>query len=425
MNFLNFDLWSENLDQYGKVKGSFLKLVKIIIISVSGFMKDNCLLRASALTYSLIMAIVPLFAVLFSVLKGFGFQNKLANILLAKLTAGSDLVINGILTYINNTSVQTLGALGGAILLLTSVFLFMGIERAFNDIWKVKVERSFLRRILDYLVIIMVLPIFITVALGVTVGNVMSWDFVRQLMAHPVFKVLLNGFIPHFFMWIAFTFMYLFLINHKIPVKAAVMGGMIAGSTWQFGQEFYITFSHTVNRYNIIYGGFAQLILVIFWLFISWVIILAGMEIVYAIVNYKSYQREGKHTVISSSFKEKLILIILAIIVKRFRNEESPISADGIIRMTDAPQRAVYDILQELKDVMLVVESDAKGLKVYTPGMDISLLTVPKVLKLMRDYGVNHVPMLDEEDGKKVDKVMKEMEAVVEREFKTVKVMDL
>lgn len=425
LRFLNFDLWSEDLDQYGRFKGTFLKLVKIIIISVTGFFKDNCTLRASALTYSLTMAIVPLFAVLFSVLKGFGFQNKLANVLLTKLTAGSDLVINGILSYINNTSVQTLGALGGVILLLTSVFLFMGIERTFNDIWKVKADRPFIRRILDYLVIILVLPIFITVAIGVTAGNILTLDFVKALLAYPLIEFLISSFLPYLFMWIAFTLMYYFLVNHKVPFLAAFVGGIVAGTTWQIGQEFYIHFSHTVNRYNIIYGGFAQLILVFLWLYISWIIILAGMELVYAIVNYRAYQKEGKYTMISPSFKEKLVLIIMAIIVRRFKHGKPPISTEGILKMTNAPRRAVYDLLQELKDLMLVMESEQKGIKVYTPGMDTELLTVPRVLKLVREYGVNHVPMLDEEDGKKVDKLMRDINVLLEKDFNAVKISDL
>jgi membrane protein len=319
--------------------------------------------------------------VLFSILKSLGFQNKEAKILLQKLTAGSELAIIGILSYTNNTSIQTLGS-------------------------------------------ILLQPIFITVAIGVTAGNILTLDFVKALLAYPLIEFLISSFLPYHFMWISFTLMYYFLVNHKVPFLAAFVGGIVAGTTWQIGQEFYIHFSHTVNRYNIIYGSFAQLILVFLWLYISWIIILAGMELVYAIVNYRAYQKEGKHTIISPSFKEKLVLIVMAIIVRRFKHGKPPISAEGILKMTNAPRRAVYDLLQELKDLMLVMESEQNGIKVYTPGMDTELLTVPHVLKLVREYGVNHVPILDEEEGKKVDKLMRDINVLLEKNFNAVKISD-
>ncbi len=422
--FFYKEIWITNLNSFGKIRGSFYKLIKIIMIAVSGFWKDNCSLRAAALTYSLLMAIVPLFAVVFSVLKGFGFQNKLADFMLNKLTGGSTLVVTSIQSYITNTNVHTLGALGGMILIVTSVFLFMGIERAFNDIWKIKTERRIVRRVMDYIVIIMVLPIFLTVAMGVTISNVMTLSFIHKLLSNKSIHLIFNTLTPYVFIWIAFTLMYMFLINMKVRLFPAFIGGVIAGTTWQLGQILYIHLTKWASQ-NIIYGSFAQPILVIFWAYVSWNIILAGMEIVYAIVTCNSYQRSGKFIDISIAFKEKLTLIILAIILRRFKQAEPPFSTEQIIKMTNAPMRATLDIISELKETMIIIESTIKNKKVYSPAIHIDKMTVPYILKIQREYGINKLPLINLDDESKVDILMKNMEISLEKDFGNVRLADL
>lgn len=424
--FLDNDLWVMDFSALPPVKARLLKVVKVLAIVARDFVRDRCPLRAQALTYSSLLAIVPLFAVVFSVLKGFGFQNWLGEMLLSKITNFRG-VVERIIEFINNTSVQTLGAVGGAALLYTAVSLFSGIESTFNDIWHIRTPRPFLRKLTDYLFIVMVVPIFATVVLTVAAGNILGAPFAQRILAVPILRTFIYGIYPYVASWVVLWLLYMVLINTRVRWDAALIGGVVAGTVMQWAQIVYLDFATGVNRYNIIFGSFAQPILAFIWLNVVWNIILAGAELVYAIQNVDIYQPEGKRTGLAVATKDRLALLVLRAVLRPFLEGGTPAGSDDIVAATRLPVKVVNDTLAELLETGLLVEGmHAETRKpVYTPAVAPDRLTVALVLDRLRKAGTAEVRSGFQAAEKPVRSVMARLDRMLEREFGRLRVADL
>jgi membrane protein len=420
------EIWVMNFNKLPPWKARWMKILKVVMIVVTDVPRDRLTLRAQALTYSSLLAIVPLFAVVFSVLKGFGFQNKFGEILLAKLT-NSPGVVDQIIGFINNTSVNTLGAIGGAALLFTSVSLFGGIEGTFSDIWHISTTRSFMRKMTDYLFIIMVVPIFVAAALTVSAGNFLGAGFVKTILEIPVLKALVFGIYPFFSIWLVLFLLYMVLINTKVKVHAAIIGAVIAGTVLQIIQGIYVSFASGINNYNIIFGSFAQPILAFIWVNIVWTVVLIGAEIVYAVQNLHAYQIEGKRIGLSEAAKEKTILVLLMIVVRQFRKGPPLPALEDLVRSTQMPVKVVSDLLQEMVELGILVESfNAESRQtVYSPAIDPEQLTVAFVLNRLRSAGVNDIQIECEAEVKAVNKALARFESLLQKTFGKARISSL
>jgi membrane protein len=417
-------IWVMNFSRMNRWRAFGAKVLKIVLIVINDFFKDRITLRAASLTYSSLLAIVPLFAVMFSVLKGFGFQNKILEVLMEKLTANQASVAQNIIHYINNARVETLGAVGAGALLLTAVGLFSGIEKSFNDIWGIKTGRPFIRTLTDYLFIIMVCPIFISVAVGMSAGNLVGIPFVREIMSVPFVHSFLYGLYPFISMWIILTLAYMVLVNTKVKFTSAFLGGVIAGSAWQITQSIYIGFAAGINKYSIIFGSFAQPILAFIWLDITWMIVLVGAQFVFAIQNYNFYQAEGKHVDVSWSLREKLTLVILYLVLSRFKKAEQPMTSDEIVAKTQLPIKIVNEILRDQVEIGVLVAA-GNVQKCYTPAVDLRTLTVPFVMAKTKSLGINEVQIEEGVDEHKVEKLLKKIDVSFRSRFRNIRIADL
>ena len=170
--FLNYKLWRLRIDKLNKKQGFFLKRLRIISLAVKRFNEDKCLLKATALTYYTLFSIVPIIALAFAIAKGFGFQETLQQDLLIKFHNQKDLLTKSFV-YADKMLANTQGGLiagVGVILLLWAVMkLLSSIEESFNEIWEIKRERTWVRKITDYLTIMIIGPIFVILSGGLTV----------------------------------------------------------------------------------------------------------------------------------------------------------------------------------------------------------------------------------------------------------------
>jgi len=388
------------------------KTVKIFLIVINDFFKDHCLVRASSLTYYFLLSIVPFFAAAFSVLKAFGFQNVYGVILLNRLLINKD-VSQQVISYINNTDLKTLGVLGGGFLILVSVFLLSNIEKTFNEIWGIREKRAVIRKFLYYLFAVLVLPLFITIVLSA------SSDFIANLIA------LNSDFIFYVFLWLGISLMYIFFTNTKVSIKAAVTGGFIALILWQLAQIGYTAWTRQIQGYNIIYGSFSQAVLVFIWIYINWIVVLIGAETAFSVQNYRTYQKSGKAENVSFSFKEKLSLIVLNIIYKRYKNGEPPLSADEIIEVIRGPIKIINEVLFELTQLNVLEEYYRDEERYFIPAETIDKVTVPFVLKRLRSYGNKNAFIGHHEKFENVDNIINEIFHEVDENYKNYRVADL
>ncbi len=338
-----------------------------LAVAGKGFVEDQCLLRAAALTFTTVLSLVPLLAVAFSIAKGFGFHHTefIHRILLQ--FAGKEDVVNVIVGYINNTNVRSLGFLGIGVLFFTVISLLGTVEKSFNSIWGVKTQRGLWRKFSDYLTVILICPLLIIIAMSAT-ASVQSSALVQQILSVSVFSVLylvLLKMLPFITNWLALMFVYTFMPNTKVRFGAALVGAVVAGTVWQLTQWGYIEYQASFKNYNAIYGSFAQVPLFLIWMYISWIIVLLGAEICFALQHAGTFSREKRSGHYSFDDRVKLATLVLALLARAFERGESPPSNEQAAVLLNAPVKLVNDVLYRLADVRIVTRLDSAESDAY------------------------------------------------------------
>lgn len=389
----NEDIWAADDGGRGRLKRGLYALSRLGYMVGTGFLADHSIIRASALTFTTILSIVPLLAVAFSISKGFGLQNAefFRNFLMG-VAADRVEVVNKILQYIANTNVKTLGWIGVGTLLVTVFTTVSNVERAFNTIWNVKRGRSSWRKFTDFFSVIVICPIIVLVAASLTVA-VQKLDLVQDMLSASG-SVGLEEFLLKLFslslVWVGFIFVYAFVPNTQVRLGAAAAGGLVAGTLWQSAQWLYIHWQIGFTKYNAIYGSFAQLPLFLVWLYISWIIVLLGAEVSFAVQHLNSFVRRGLSERLSPLSRQKVAVAALSRIAARFSAGLSPLPVTLLARELRLPEDVVRDTLSILAEAGLVVstgEEDALAYSLAVAAGNIRMAQVPAVLERCGDGG--------------------------------------
>ncbi len=424
IQFLKTDVWRIRAKKLSRTKSFWIRQLRIILIAIRGFGEDKCQLRASALTFYSLLSFVPIVAMAFGVAKGFGFEKLLEKQLYEKLP-GQEEVVERIVgfahSYLENAKGGVIAGIGIAFLFLMVINILSNIESSFNDIWGIKKARSVGRKFSDYLSIMLICPILLIMSSSITVLIKSQVTLFTQKIAllgifSPViFKLL--ALLPYCFVWILFTFIYIFMPNTKVNFKSGLTGGIIAGPIYQVAQWAYITFQIRVSSLGTIYGSFAALPLFLFWLQISWLIVLFGAEISFAEQNVETYEFEPDCLKVSYSFKRLLALRITNLCVKNFCNSHKPWTEDEIARFLETPIRLVRQILFELTQsgVLSEVKLNDSVTVAYQPAHDISELTIEKVINALEQRGIDDIPVAESDEMVKLSKHLNEFNKTLER----------
>ena len=170
--FLRYEIWQLTEYELSGFKRGFYRFIKTLIVAIRGFIVDNLYIRASALVYSILFAIIPLFALIIAIAKGFGFDKMIEESLQGTLV-GQAQVIPTILDFVSRYLKAAQGGIFigvGLIILLWSVMsLFRQIEKAFNSVWQVKKQRPFNRQLSTYLSLVLIIPFLIIFSSGLSI----------------------------------------------------------------------------------------------------------------------------------------------------------------------------------------------------------------------------------------------------------------
>jgi membrane protein len=384
------DIWSAELGGLDLWRRRVYTASRMLYMVVTGFLADHCIIRASALTFTTILSIVPFLAVAFSISKGFGLQNaEFFRDFLMGVSAGRAEVVDKILQYIGNTNVKTLGWMGVGALLLT-VFTTVGnVERAFNTIWAVKKGRTNWRKFTDFFSIIIICPLVVLIAASFTVA-VQKTGVVHAFITNPAYdwleKLLLKG-ISLALVWLGFTFAYAFIPNTRVKLKAAAIGGVIAGTMWQTAQWAYINWQIGFTKYNAIYGSFAQLPLFLIWLYISWVLVLLGAEISFAAQRLHGYVRRGLSEAMSPLSRQKTAVLALAHLARRFQAGLAPQPLSAVVQDLRLPEDVLADVLGALTVAGMTVEIGDEDSRGFGLAVSPELIRMADVAAAMLECG--------------------------------------
>lgn len=324
------------------------RLIRTVRAAALGFLEDRCMLRASALTYTTLLSLVPFLTIAFAVLKGLGFEDRLELLLLERFTPASNEVIGRIMDYVDRTNASSLGVAGTVGLLLTAVMTMRNMEAAFNKIWKVAKGRGWVSTVTNYVSVLVIVPVCGLVALSLTTYFNSPWVVERMesvwLLAD--FYRLLISWSPLVILWAAFTACYVFVPNTKVRLGSALLGGALAGLLWQLAQGAYVRYQFGVARYHAIYGALSQLPILMVWIYASWLIVLLGAEVARAHEEAARPQPQREDPAYPQA-----VLEVLGAISSRFACGQTPFTVEEIMHgftMKPALTRACLEVLQRL-----------------------------------------------------------------------------
>ena len=390
--FLTKDIWSFDFYQKGPLRRIIGKTVKVAVIAVRTFLDDKVMTKAAALTYSTLFAIVPILALIFAVARGFGFENIVTGLIQNGLAEDNETLtsvmqfIDGYMQYVSSGAFIGIGLL----FLLFSVYsLADGIETNLNSIWHVKQNRGMGRKITDYFSLILLIPIGIICLSGMSV-------LTSKILSRMEGFLLLGGFVqfliialPYLVAGFILTGFYMFMPNTKVKFSHAIIPGFIAGCLFQILQNLYFDGQLSLSSYNQIYGGFAALPLFLFWLNISWAIILFGCELAYVSQNNDNFNYFKEPDKISRRHEDFYCLMVMACICKRFKKHQRALTRKELADELHIPLRYVVSSLDALNEAGLletVLQNDERE-PAYVPATDSQSITVVKVLSAINSTG--------------------------------------
>lgn len=437
IGFLREGLWSLRLKELSLYQASGVKVLRVIILAVRGFLRDGCPRNASVLTYYSLLNIVPIFAVVFGVAKGFGLERLIEREILqiAQKANWQAEITTRLLGFSHSLLEHAQGGLIagiGVILLFWTVISILGkIEGAFNEIWEVKRSRSLVRKFSDYLAMVVSAPILFVISSSVTV--LVSSQVKGILEKAALFGTLsdsflfLLGLMPYVSVWILFSLLYLVMPNTKVSVRSGALAGITAGTLFQIVQWFYIRFQIGVTRYGAIYGSFAALPLFLAWLQASWMIVLLGAEIACASERYETFGFGPDQDELSPAARKLLALRIFHLLIGRFARGERALSAKEIALVVEIPVRLTNQLLGELIEARLIAEavSPGKHEAAYLPARSVEELTLADVLEALEERGSAHLPAPDSEEGKRIRTLLEELSKTLRSSSANVRIKEI
>lgn len=360
--FFSEKIWCKDFENKNFFIRLFIYLCRIIIITFKNFHGDNCLLRASSLVYTTLLSLVPVLALSFSLLKAFGFQNRLnifLNTFLSPIGERGSEINEYIITYVENTNFASLGFFGLAGLIISIILVMSNIEKTFNDIWNIKKSRHIFRKFSDYFSVLLIGPLFIIISIGIIASLETNWIvnkfFINGFLSSLFFSFLRS--MPLILLTLTFTFIYLFLPNKRVKFLSGLIAGIITSLLFIQSQLYYNYFAVISVKYNAIYGAIAQIPLFLIWIYICWVIILLGAEISYSIQYYKSYIGKYISSEISQKEFEIISFSIYFLLIKYF-NENKIFKLQHAIEILRLPEKIIKQVVVTLSKLNFLIISE-------------------------------------------------------------------
>ena len=393
IQFLKVDIWQVQREDISPLRYLLYEVIKKVLLAVEYFTTKRMMDSAAALTYSTLLAIVPIMAVVFAIARGFGY-NKYIETWFREALSSQPQVAEAIIGFVNSYLVHTKSGIflgiGLLFMLWTVIMLISNIEKAFNDIWQVSTPRSIFRTITDYMAMFLLAPIIIVVTSGISIMMATFANGIGEtLIVGPTLRFFLR-LLPYIIMSGVFIALYVFMPNTKVKIRSAIIPGILAGVAMQGLQLVYIHSQIWVTGYNAIYGSFAALPLFMLWVQISWTICLFGAELAYTNQNLEKFAFRASTDDLSHRYRLLLSAYLMTLICRRFEEGKKPYTALELKLETNIPIRITHDLLENLTRVHLLSEmtNDEKGTEaVYQPAESTARLSVGMMIDRLEAEG--------------------------------------
>ena len=439
-------------DEIFLLEGRLERFVHFWVLVIRQFVRHRCLVRASALSYSTLIALIPLLAVALgitsSMLKGKNeaqFQQAVehfvasvtppatigTNLLVAgsdagaltftNLAAGTNLsgvvematnstaagsetpavtvnaqkeIARQVWGFVQNAQSGALGATGVVLLIFVAISLLSRIEETFNDIWGVTRGRNWRHQVQLFCTTTMLGPVLLLAALGLAGGS--QFQTAKNFVAHtPVIGKIIFQLLPLLVLWLAFTFVYQLIPNTKVKFSAALAGGAVAGTLWHLNNVFGFLFVSRVVTNSKIYGSLALVPVFMIGLYFSWLFLLLGAQIAYAFQNRAAYLQDRLADNVNQRGREFVALRIMTSLGQRFQNGLRPATVSQLSTELGIPSRLTQSVLRTLAGARLVTEV-AGAESGYVPARPLETINAYDILTALRTGNGQELPMREE-----------------------------
>jgi len=388
---LELAIWSPRRIDLPPWKAFAVLTARLAIVLFRDVMTGGLTLWAMSLVYTTLLSMVPLLALSFSVLKAFGVHNRIEPMLqdlLAPLGAQGQEITSRLVEFIDHMNVGVLGSVGLALLIYTVVSLMEKIEESFNSIWHVTQLRRLGERYSRYLSVLLIGPILIFSAVGITAVALNS-DIVKEVLAFGPFGNLvlaISKLMPYALVIGAFTFFYVFIPNARVRLAPALVGGIAGGILWQSAGWAFALFVASSTRYAAIYSSFAILVLFLIWLYVSWLILLFGADISFYLQHPEYLYTTPGEPQLSNRMRERLALAVMSHIASHFVEGRAPWTLQQLTHRLGIPMHAVNAVLGALEGGGLLIRSHDDP-PAYLPARDLADVSIAELISAIRTAG--------------------------------------
>lgn len=359
--FLLHGVWDADLTALPAGRSLPIRMVRIAQLIIKGFAEDDLAIHASALTFVTLMSLVPMLAVAFALLKGFGFgQERINQImdLVNGMPPEFQSFIENMRNIANATNFAALGWVGVVFVLFTAVLVLASMEISFNRIWGVRVRRAVIRQIANYISILVLVPLLIAFA-GTAQASLRGGLLMLPRPFHALASWLL-GLASFLIAWLAFWFIYVHIPNTRVKAVPGLTSSFVGAALWLLWQKVYISLQVGVARYNAIYGTFASVPIFLAWLYVGWVIILLGAELAFALQNFATYQIERAAENAGSDARLIIGLGVLVRAAEALSGKIAPFEAATFAREQRVPVRLLNEMVRLLVRTGFLAEMSEK-----------------------------------------------------------------
>lgn len=384
-------VWEIDEDKFSSLQRPGIIALRIIYLLIRDLKEGQLNLRAMGLVYTTLLAMVPLIAVSFSVLKGFGVHNQVEPLLLGVMEPLGEQgveITNKIIGFVDNIKAGILGSLGLAFLIYTVVSLLQKIERAFNFTWRVTTHRPLSQRFSDYITLILIGPVLIFSALGMkaSVANIELLKKVMEVEAIGLAFNLVGYLVPFLLIVTIFTLVYKLVPNVNVGIKPAFIGAVVAGLLWETSSWAFANFVVGSTKYTAIYSAFATLIIFMIWLYLNWLILLIGCSVAFYYQYPEQRTLRPRTIVLSNRLREKLSLYIMILVARNFYQHKQAWTLDALIKRLNISGDICESLVNYLLAAGLLIRTADEPVT-YVPGYAIERITIKDIISSVRKSG--------------------------------------
>ena len=360
-------LWGQRADQLPPWHRRLVRTARLVHVLGRELASGEITLRAFGLVYTTLLALVPLLAGSFSVLKAFGVHHQLQPMLLGffePLGARGAELAQRVVAFVEDVQVGVLGGVGLGLLLYTAVSLTRKVEVACNTLWHVRRERGLAQRFTGYLGVILVGPLLVVTAMGIT-ATFLSSAAVQNVLAVAPLGVLYNlgaRLLPYLLVVAAFTFIYMVIPNTRVRLGPAFAGGLVAGILWEAAGWTFASVALGSVRYQVIYSGFAIGVVFLVWIFLSWLILLLGARLAFYVQHPGSLRDPAYAARLSPRLAERLALLTVARVSRGYlAGQDIAPDTEALAAELAVPVELLEPVIDDLAHSGLLVTTGGPG----------------------------------------------------------------